>query len=272
MPTDGGDGDAPGDSPPGCTKPSLDDPALTTQLGVWMNQLPQPRSTMQQRANARTYLQTELTALGWAPSLHQYNNGANVVATLPATMGSEKGIIVGAHFDTVANTPGANDNGSGVAVVLGVAQLLADTPCRTAPVTVAFFDQEELGLFGARAYAMTLSANDFRAVQTIDQVAWDDDGDRRFELEAPTATLESEWTAAAGVIGVPVTRVSTEGTDHQAFRELGFAAMGLTEEFVGGDTSPFRHLAGDTVATVDMTYLTLALKLSAHVVIEQISP
>ncbi|MBA2540668.1 MAG: M28 family peptidase [Deltaproteobacteria bacterium] len=104
-------------------------------------------------------------------------------------------MIVGAHFDTIANSPGANDNASGTVVVLAVAKLLADTPCRTAPVTIAFFDQEELGLFGARAYAQSLSAADVRAVHTIDQVAWDMDGDRRFELEAPTPTLETEWKA-----------------------------------------------------------------------------
>ena len=127
-------------------------------------------------------------------------------------------------------------------------------------------------MFGARAYAQSLSAADYRAVHTIDQVAFDDDGDRRFELEAPTATLETEWKAAAATIGVPVTRVTTEGTDHEAFRERGFAAIGLTEEFVGGDTSPFRHTAQDTVATVDLTYLGLAMKLTAQVVIEQISP
>jgi Zn-dependent M28 family amino/carboxypeptidase len=258
------------DALPGCTKPSLDDSGPL--LNEWITQLPAPRSTIQQRTDARDYLQAELTQLGLTPSLHQYNNGANVIATLPATMGSEKAIIVGAHFDTVANTPGANDNASGVVVVLGVARLLAATPCRTAPVTFAFFDQEELGLFGARAYAQTLNAADIRAVQTIDQVAWDMDGDRRFELEAPTTTLEAEWTAAAAVIGVPVTRVSTEGTDHEAFRERGFAAMGLTEEFVGGDTSDFRHEPGDTVATVDMTYLGLALQLTAQVVITQVSP
>ncbi len=74
------------------------------------------------------------------------------------------------------------------------------------------------------------------------------------------------------MIGVPVTRVTTEGTDHKAFRDLGFAAIGLTEEFVGGDTTDFRHTTQDTVSTVDLTYLGLAMKLTAQVVIQQISP
>ena len=258
------------DSPPGCDRPSLD--AATGDLSGWLTGLPAPRATIQQRTDARTFLSAELTALGYTPQIHQYANGANVIATLPATMGTGAGIIVGAHFDTVANSPGANDNASGTVAVLGVAKLLASVTCRNAPVTIAFFDQEELGLFGARAYAMTIDPSTIRAVHTIDQVAWDDDGDHRFELEAGTTGLDAEWTAAAGVVGVPVTQVNTQGTDHEAFRDLGFEAIGLTEEFVGNDTSPFRHTAQDTTDTVDITYLALATRLAAQVVIEEITP
>lgn len=263
---DAGDDDA----PPGCTKPSLD--AYDQIVGAALSALPAPRGTVDQRDTARTHLMDALADLGWSPSLHTYLTGANVIATIPATMGDEPGIVLGAHFDTVPNSPGANDNGSGTAVVLAVAAILADVPCRAAPVTIAFFDEEEVGLRGSRALAPTLSPSNIRAVHTIDQVAFDDDGDRRFELEAPTQELDAEWRAAASVIGVPVSTVPTEGTDHEAFRDRGFAAMGLTEEFVGGDTSPHRHLTTDTVATVDQAYLRLAMKLTAQVVIEQISP
>ncbi len=266
----GGDGSVDPDAPPGCATPSLD--AATGDLSGWLTGLPAPRATIQQRDAARAFLMAELGELGFAAQLHQYANGANVVATLPATMGNGKGIIVGAHFDTVSGSPGANDNASGTVATLGVAKLLSLVTCRTAPVTIAFFDQEELGLFGARAYAMSLDADDFQAVHTIDQVAWDDDGDQRFELESGTAALDAEWTAAAGVIGVPVSVVDTQGTDHEAFRDLGYPAIGLTEEFVGNDTSPFRHTPQDTTSTVDLAYLALATKLAAQVVIAEISP
>jgi Zn-dependent M28 family amino/carboxypeptidase len=259
------------DAPPGCSQPVLAAPWLEASLTDWVAGLATaPRSTVTERDTARAYLAAQLTMIGWTPQTHAYANGANVYATIPATTGSEPQIVVGAHFDTVANSPGANDNASGVAVVLAVARYLRDTPCRKAPVIIAFFDQEELGLFGARAFAQMLDPVETRAVHTIDQVAWDDDNDKRYELELPTPALEAEWRAAAAVVGVTLATTTTTGTDHQAFRDRGFAAIGLTEEYVGGDTSPFRHLSGDTPATVKTSYLVDAAKLTARVILSEL--
>lgn len=267
QPDAGGDPDA----APGCTRPPLDAAFLQPLLTATVSQLPAPRATTTQREAARTYLADQLMLLGFTPQLHNYASGANVFADIPATTGAQPRIVVGAHFDTVSGSPGANDNASGVAVVLAVARFLAEVPCRNAPVTVVFFDQEELGLFGSRAFAQTLAPADVRAVHTIDQVSWDDDGDHVLELELPTAALEQEWRAAATVVGVSVTRTSTTGTDHEAFRDQGFAAVGLTEEFVGGDTSPHRHEATDTASTVNSAYLELAAQLTAQVVLTETS-
>ena len=259
------------DAPPGCTVPALDAPWLASSLTDWVAGLARaPRSTVTERDAARAYLATQLTLIGWTPQTHAYANGSNVYATIPATVGTEKPIVVGAHFDTVANSPGANDNASGVAVVLAIARYLKDTPCRKAPVIIAFFDQEELGLFGARAFAQMLSPSETSAVHTIDQVAWDNDNDKHYELELPTPALEAAWRAAAAAVGVTVSTTTTTGTDHQAFRDRGFAAIGLTEEYVGGDTSPFRHLSGDTPATVKMSYLVDAAKLTARVILDEL--
>jgi Zn-dependent M28 family amino/carboxypeptidase len=86
----------------------------------------------------------------------------------------------------------------------------------------------------------------------------------------PTTALEAEYRAAAMVVGVPVTKTTTEGTDHEAFRDRGLPAIGLTEEYVGGDTSPYRHLAQDTAVTVDRSYLALGAKLVAQVVMSEL--
>jgi Zn-dependent M28 family amino/carboxypeptidase len=268
-----GDGDMTTGDGSMCGKPALEQPWLRGLLSGAVNSLAAaPRETNTQRQTARTYLQSQLTQIGWAPMLNSYPSGANVYATIPATTGSTKRIIVGAHFDTVSGSPGANDNATGTAAVLALARYLKDMPCRKAAVTVVLFDEEEAGLFGARAYSATLPATGVIAVHTVDQIGWDNDNDHRFELELPTTALENEYRAAAAVVGVPVTTTSTQGTDHQAFREDGFAAIGLTEEYVGNDTSPYRHKATDTASTVNVDYLVLGTKLVAQVIMTELTP
>lgn len=267
--------DARPDAPPGCTRPALDAPEVATYLRDIVGALAAaPRATATQRDAARTYLSGQLAALGWQPQLHLYPSGANVVAVVPPTLGTGKLVVVGAHFDTVTGSPGANDDASGVAVVLAVGRFLRDTPCRTAPVALVLFDEEETGLFGSRAYAQSLDPADVRAVHTIDQVAWDADGDRRFELELPAPALEADWRAAAAVVGVTLTKTSTGGTDHESFRARGIPVAGLTEEYVGGDTSPLRHMPGDTPASIApyLGYLALAARLTGQVVLDEASP
>lgn len=265
-----GDGST-GDSAIQCSTPALDAPWLADLLDDAVAGLAvAPRYQLTERQAARTFLQDQLAAMGWTPALHAYNTGANVYATIPSTTGETKQILVGAHYDTVQNSPGANDNATGCAAVLAVARYLADMTCRRYAVTVVFFDQEETGLFGSRAFANTLNPADVIAVHTVDQIGWDSDDDLRFEIERPTPALEAEYRAAAEIVGVPVAVTSTQGTDHQAFREKGFAAVGLTEEYVANDTSPHRHLSTDTAATVKQSYLQLGTKLVAQVVMTEL--
>ncbi len=274
MGPDGGsgtDGSMTGDGGNNCTTPALDQPWLGGLLsGAVSGLAAAPRFQLTERQTARAFLQDQLTQIGWTPMLHSYNTGANVYATIPATNGETKQIIVGAHYDSVQSSPGANDNATGSAAVLAVARYLKDMTCRRYAVTVVFFDQEETGLFGSRAFANTLSPANVIAVHTVDQIGWDNDNDRRFELELPTQTLEAEYRAAAAIVGVPVAVTSTQGTDHQAFRDDGFAAIGLTEEYVANDTSPYRHTAQDTAATVKQSYLELGTKLVAQVIMSEL--
>ncbi len=146
-----------------------------------------------------------------------------------------------------------------------VARMLRDTPCRTHGVYIALFDQEEVGLIGSSYYAAELAraATPILAAHTLDMVGYDGDGDRRFEVESPTPALWADYQAAATTLGLSVSETVTMSTDHQAFRDRGFAAVGLSEEWAGGDTSPHYHAATDTVSTLAMPYLALAARLSA---------
>jgi acetylornithine deacetylase/succinyl-diaminopimelate desuccinylase-like protein len=74
----------------------------------------------------------------------------NVVGTKLGTTFPNQEYIVGAHFDSVSN-PGADDNGSGVALVLEAARILTQYD---SAYTIRFiaFDREEQGLVGSYAY------------------------------------------------------------------------------------------------------------------------
>jgi Zn-dependent M28 family amino/carboxypeptidase len=72
----------------------------------------------------------------------------NLVATLPGSDPNKPGILLGAHYDGPSGSPGADDNASGVAVLLEVAEVLARTsPLRTIQF-VAFTLEEPQGAFG----------------------------------------------------------------------------------------------------------------------------
>ncbi|KUN18208.1 peptidase M28 [Streptomyces antibioticus] len=94
-------------------------------------------------------------ALALKPRLHRRLRGANLIASLPGA-GAGPTVVVGAHLDSVSGSPGADDNASGVAVLLETARLLAAAPV-PARVVLAVFDMEELGLIGARQAARELA-------------------------------------------------------------------------------------------------------------------
>ena len=77
-------------------------------------------------------------------------NFHNIIARLrPA--GSDPLIIIGAHFDSVIGTPGADDNASGVAVLLEAARILSQMILRT-QVLFCAFNLEELNMIGSTAF------------------------------------------------------------------------------------------------------------------------
>ncbi|RMD66003.1 MAG: Zn-dependent exopeptidase M28, partial [Planctomycetota bacterium] len=79
----------------------------------------------------------------------------NVIVEIPGTTRPEEIVVVGAHFDSVPTTPGADDNGSGTAALLAIAQQLKGRRFdRT--VQLAFYNLEEVGLVGSRAHAQQL--------------------------------------------------------------------------------------------------------------------
>ena len=62
------------------------------------------------------------------------HDSRNVIAERPGTAGDGKVLVLGAHYDTVPNTQGANDNGSGLTTLLTIAREVAD---RSLPFTLS---------------------------------------------------------------------------------------------------------------------------------------
>lgn len=91
--------------------------------------------------------------------------GINVVGSAAGTTAAEKVVIIDAHYDTVSNAPGADDNGSGVVGVMEIARLLSRYPSEK---TLRFigFDFEESGLIGSTRYA----TNGLGAGETVEGV------------------------------------------------------------------------------------------------------
>ncbi|MBL7807395.1 MAG: M28 family peptidase, partial [Saprospiraceae bacterium] len=77
--------------------------------------------------------------------------GKNLMGSLPGISAAEKVVINDAHYDTVSNAPGADDNGSGTVGFMEAARILSPYPFKK---TLRFigFDLEESGLVGSIRY------------------------------------------------------------------------------------------------------------------------
>jgi Zn-dependent M28 family amino/carboxypeptidase len=224
------------------------------------------RTAIEYRREVRAYLAALLTRLGLEPKRHDYSaEGQNVYAILACDRPSAAAIVLGAHYDSARNSPGANDDASGVAAVAAVADHLRRVKQRTRDVIVVFFDEEERGLRGSRAFAQMLQDEHrpVHSVHTIDQMGWDQDGDRAIELEIPYDGATALYAKAAEALGLRIVMHTTTeaGSDHSAFRRLGFKAVGITEEYRNKDTTPHIHRPGDTVDTIDFAYLLSSTSL-----------
>ncbi len=93
---------------------------------------------------AARYIEGQWTAQGYAVRPVTYEVEGTECANLEATLAGtgEEVFVVGAHYDSVRGSPGANDNGSGVAALLEISRLLAgERPHRTLRF-VAFVNEE----------------------------------------------------------------------------------------------------------------------------------
>jgi len=182
----------------------------------------------------------------------------NVVATRGGTARAGEIIVVGAHYDTVPGGPGANDNASGVAVVLEVARVLATTPAART-VQYVLFGVEEFGVFGSSAYA-----NERRrgvvAMINLDMVGW---GPRLMIGNSPDreGAIVVAAMRVAVELGIPVTRFHSSGSDHYSFERVGIPAV-----FLHRGMNPYFHRSTDVASTVESQHLEEATRLTVGLI------
>lgn len=114
---------------------------------------------------AAVYLYSLLEAYGYTPNIESFDydtdwtkdlSSQNVVASLNPD--ASRRILIGAHYDSVPEGDGADDNASGIAVVLTLAEQVKDLSLPYG-IDFVFFGSEEVGLKGSIAYYNSHKAN-----------------------------------------------------------------------------------------------------------------
>ncbi len=125
---------------------------------------------------ASRYVRSNLDKMGYRVVAQEYRVGNtsvhNLIAPLPGKGIPTDIVVVGAHYDSVWGSPGANDNATGVAALLEIARLVADGPAPARTIHFVAFVNEEPPYFqtdqmGSRVYARRARRNNERIVAML---------------------------------------------------------------------------------------------------------
>jgi aminopeptidase YwaD len=149
----------------------------------------------------------------------------NVLAVASGSRARLPIIVVGGHFDTVPASPGANNNGSGVGVMLELARALAKE--QRADLRFVAFGAQEIGLIGSKTYVDRLSTDEkgrLLAMINVDMLA-----------VGPTLTFAGSDDLVARALAIAerlqvgkVSRLSaprTSQSDHVSFLNANLPAL-----------------------------------------------
>jgi Zn-dependent M28 family amino/carboxypeptidase len=197
-------------------------------------------------------------------------------------------LIIGAHYDSVQSSPGADDNASAVAALLELATWIhAEPPSKPrARLQLVAYDLEEYGMVGSHTHCRQLNSAGaaVRGMIALEMLGYTDStpGSQRLPPalaalypnvgnfiglvgnEKSSPLLQSVVSEMKRVPGLPVEFIAVPGngevffetrlSDHSAFWDAGYQALMIT------DTSFFRnphyHQRSDTPQTLDFPFLT----------------
>jgi len=269
--------------------------ALKAQVGAYV----QPSN-----AERMNVLLGQLRAAGFTPTVETFDGGgrggpmqgSNVVVTIGD---GPKEILLTAHYDAVrlrdgAMSQGVVDNAGSVVALIEAAKILRDQPL-THRVRVIFFDQEELGLIGARKWIETHGIANVAAVVNSDVAAYGDTmmyGQNNGAQSAFVTRAVQELCAeramqcvgfpeyppsddrAFSAAGAPVVSLGFQDQvgAHQMWLAFnGGEDKGLAEGFVPqvfrvihSKDDAIEAVEGATIATAGATYAALIQKLDAQ--------
>jgi Iap family predicted aminopeptidase len=189
----------------------------------------------------------------------------NVIADSRAGSG-DRVVMAGGHLDSVRAGPGINDNGSGVAALLEVAEAVGPRP-PGAHLRLAFWAAEELGLYGSRRYVRSLSAGERDRI--VAYVNLDMVGSRRAVREVYDGAPPIE-RALRRALTRPAGEADMGGSsDHAPFQRAGIPVGGLytgsAERAPGGKPrDPCYHRRCDTIDNVNRGVLLEMARAAAE--------
>jgi Zn-dependent M28 family amino/carboxypeptidase len=194
-------------------------------------------------------------------------------------------IILGAHFDSISGTYGADDNASGVAVLLEAARLIRPAGPPQSQILFCAFNLEELNMIGSTAFARKLKASGAKvgAMISLEMVGYTDPrpGTQKYPVglswmypsRGDFIGVIGNWNSNTllrrfansmrQVSGLPVETLSVPGTgmlipavrlsDHSPFWDLGYPALMVTD--TAFYRNPNYHRPSDTLSTLDIEFM-----------------
>jgi len=262
-------------------------PSITRHLGALIGER-SPEAGEERLRRVETYVEAAFREFGLLARKEKITTARggfhNVLGDLPAES-SDSLFVVGAHIDAVPGTPGADDNASGVAVLLALAERFGGLPRSRSTVALRFaaFNLEEWGMVGSQDHAEGLkrSGRGVAGMISLEMVGYVTEGRQKYPPglgfgrrksgdfisvvgSSASKRLAGAVASALGAIpGLPVESlclpvpaallVGAALSDHSSFWRQGWPAVMV------GDTAFYRnphyHLPSDTLETVSVPFM-----------------
>lgn len=202
------------------------------------------------------------------PWKYKLKSGNNIVATLQGMDSSNSTIVISAHYDSVRISPGANDDGSGVAIVLATASIMSQYRFNSS-IRFVLFSGEEQRLFGSHEYVQDAVRNGEPILGNLnlDGVGYamtSEDGNKIHHISNNqsawmvdiSSTIASQYYEAIGLQVIRLPYISFG--DYDSFVQNNYDASDFWEYSL----TPYYHTSEDTLEHMNMTYLTKVCKLA----------